>query len=143
MKFTSVLGCLSLLSLPFALAETLSYDTTYDASSGSLATVACSDGANGLLTRGFTTFGSLPKFPFIGGASAVTGWNSTGCGTCWQVDYTSNNTTTSINVLAIDVATAGFNVAEAAMNNLTNNLAVELGRITVTSTQVAASVCGL
>lgn len=40
--------------------------------------VACSDGANGLETKGYSTLGSLPNFPYVGGAPAVTGWNSAG-----------------------------------------------------------------
>lgn len=49
----------------------------------------------------------------------------------------------TISVLAVDVATAGFNVAEAAMNTLTGNQAEFLGRVTVTSVEVDASLCGL
>lgn len=46
-------------------------------------------------------------------------------------------------MLAIDVALNGFNIAEAALNTLTNGQAAFLGRITATATQVAASNCGL
>lgn len=145
MKFTSLLASLSLIALPTStLAVTLAYDTVYDNASGSLATVACSDGANGLLTRGFTTFGSLPKFPHIGAAAAVEGWNSKNCGTCWKLTYTNAaKVTRSINVLAIDHAGAGFNVALAAMNELTGGQGTQLGRIDVTSAPAAASACGL
>jgi hypothetical protein len=145
MKFFTILAPLALSVLPSIVsAVTLAYDTAYDKSSGSLTTVACSDGSNGLITRGFTTFGSLPKFPHIGAASAVTGWNSPNCGTCWQVTYVNGQgVSKSINVLAIDVAGAGFNVALSAMNELTGGNAVQFGRVDVTSKQVAASVCGL
>lgn len=143
MKFISLLAPLSLLP-SLALGVTLAYDTAYDNPSTSLTTVACSDGANGLITRGFTTLGSLPKFPHIGAASAVTSWNSTGCGTCWQLTYTNaTGGKKSINVLAIDVAGAGFNIALSAMNELTNGQAVQFGRVDVASKQVASSVCGL
>jgi hypothetical protein len=131
--------------LAFALAATpafgvtTSYDTTYDVASSSLANVACSDGSNGLLTKGYTTFGSLPKFPYIGGAAAVGGWNSASCGTCWALTYKGR----TVNVLAIDHANSGFNIGLNAMNALTNNQATQLGRIDVTAKQVAASVCGL
>ncbi|KAG5650738.1 hypothetical protein H0H81_011222 [Sphagnurus paluster] len=142
MKSTAIFTSLALL--PAALAVTLSYDSTYDNSGGSLATVACSDGPNGLLTAGYTTFGSLPSFPYIGGAAAVSGWNSPNCGTCWQLTYTnSKGAVTSINVLAVDHTNAGFNIALSAMNQLTGGQAVQLGRIDVTATQVASSVCGL
>ena len=130
---------LALLAAAPAFGVTLSYDETYDKSSGSLSTVACSDGSHGLLTKGFSTFGSLPHFPNIGGAAAIAGWNSASCGTCWQLTYNGK----SINVLAVDHADAGFNVAKGAMDTLTNGQAAALGRIDVTATQVAASACGL
>ncbi|CDO74206.1 hypothetical protein BN946_scf185043.g258 [Trametes cinnabarina] len=143
MQFTSftalILTFTALVSS--ACAVTVSYDQTYDNKSGDLHTVACSDGPNGLLTKGFTTFGSLPHFPNIGGAAAVAGWNSPNCGTCWKLTYA--GTGKSINVLAVDHTDAGFNIALEAMNTLTNNQGVFLGRIDVTATQVAASQCGL
>lgn len=58
--------------------EAVSYDTTYDNSGLDLLTVSCSDGSNGLVTKGYPTAGSLPDFPYIGGAPAVTGYNSAG-----------------------------------------------------------------
>jgi hypothetical protein len=144
MKFATLLSSVALVFSSFAHAVTVSYDTAYDAPGGSLATVACSDGANGLLTDGFTTFGSLPKFPYIGGAAAVAGWNSPNCGTCWQLTYTNpKGGKKSINVLAMDQATTGFNIALTAMNDLTGGLAAQLGRVDVVSKQVSASVCGL
>lgn len=123
----------------FAQTESLSYDTTYDDASLSLASVACSNGVNGLMTKGYTTLGSLPGFPNVGGAYTVTGWNSPACGTCYNLTYGD----TTISVLAVDVALDGFNLSEEAMNTLTGGLAVELGRVDVTSVQVDASVCGL
>ena len=118
---------------------TVSYDESYDSGSTSLANVACSDGTNGLLTKGFTTFSSLPHFPNIGGAAAIAGWNSASCGTCWQLTYNGK----SINVLAIDHADEGFNIALEAMNTLTGGQAQQLGRINASVKQVSASSCGL
>ncbi len=46
-------------------------------------------------------------------------------------------------MLAIDHAGAGFNVALAAMNTLTNNQGAALGRVNADATQVDASACGL
>ena len=138
MQFKAIALALLAIAAP-ALGVTLSYDEAYDNASASLATVACSDGANGLLTKGFSTFGSLPHFPNIGGAQAVAGWNSAACGSCWQLAYNGK----SINVLAVDHADAGFNVAKGAMDTLTNGQAAALGRIDVAATQVAASACGL
>ncbi|KAF7348149.1 hypothetical protein MSAN_01767800 [Mycena sanguinolenta] len=124
-----------------ALADTVAYDQTYDKASESMSAVACSNGVHGLEPK-YPTFGSLPKFPFIGAAGAVEGWDSANCGTCWQLTYAPTGVT--INVLAIDHAAAGtFNIALEAMNVLTDGQAVDLGRVTVTSKQVASSVCGL
>ena len=146
MKFLPLFPLLTLALLgPFTtLAIQVTYDTAYDNSGTSLTSMACSDGSNGLITRGYTTLGSLPKFPHIGGAYVVTGWNSASCGTCWSLTYTNaqgNNTT--INVLAIDVAKSGFNIALSAMNELTNGNAIQIGIVNVTSVSVPSSVCGL
>lgn len=124
-----------------SMSPTVSFDNTYDNHSGSLATVACSDGVNGLLTKGFSTFSSLPNFPNIGGASVVAGWNSASCGSCWQLTWAP--TGRSINVLVVDHADDGFNLSQEAMDQLTNGQAVQLGRIDATAVQVAPSACGL
>ncbi|TFK45625.1 Cerato-platanin-domain-containing protein [Heliocybe sulcata] len=139
MQFLLALISLAAAVMPFAQADTVSYDTTYDNSGQSLSTVACSDGPNGLMSKGYTTFGSLPDFPYIGGAAAVASWDSPNCGTCWQLTYNGK----SINVLAVDHADSGFNIAEEAMNDLTDGQAVFLGRIDAVATQVDASQCGL
>lgn len=95
--------------------------------------------ADGLLTKGYGTQSSLPSFPRVGGASVIAGWNSASCGTCWALTYGEN----TINVLAIDSAVEGFNIAQAAMDQLTGGQSVQLGRIDAGYTQVAASDCGL
>ncbi|KAF8968305.1 Cerato-platanin-domain-containing protein [Flammula alnicola] len=142
MKLTSIFVPLALIP-SFISALTVSYDPAYDNAGQSLATVACSDGANGLLTRGFTTFGSLPNFAHIGGAPAVTGWNSPACGTCWQLTYkNAQGVSTSLNITAIDVATPNYNIALSAMNTLTGGQAVALGRVTITAVQVPTTGCG-
>ena len=102
-------------------------------------------------------FGDLPHFPYIGGAQAVTGmlrrsealqlahlwmrigYNSPNCGSCWQLTYKDN----TINILAVDYAASGFNIAEEAMNALTDGQAVELGHVEVYYKEVSPSVCGL
>lgn len=143
MKLSVLLASFLLMS-PSALAVTLSYDAEYDNASRSLAQVACSDGVNGLMTAGFSTLGNLPKFPFVGGTDNVAGWNSPQCGTCWKLTYTDGKgVTRSINVLAVDHASAGWNVATKAMNALTGGQAIPLGRINVSQVKVAKSQCGL
>jgi len=138
------------ISLPFVAyaaavnALTASYDTTYDNRNGSLATVACSDGPNGLLTQGYKTFGDLPSWPSIGGGPAVTGWNDVDCGSCYNLTYTNpKGVAKTISVLIIDVATPDYNIAKGALNELTNNQAEFLGRVKVTAAKVPDSLCGL
>lgn len=142
MKFTAAVSALALALVPAVLAQssvTVAYDETYDNGSQSLSTVSCSDGTYGLETKGYTTFSSLPDFPNIGAAAAVSGWGSAECGSCWELEYNGN----TIYVLAIDHAADGFNIALAAMNTLTDNQGTFLGRVTATATQVDASQCGL
>jgi hypothetical protein len=142
MQFTYALISLA-LAASSALAAQVTYDQVYDQSSGSLETVACSNGPNGLLTRGYSTFGDLPSFPNIGGASAVTGWNSPKCGSCWQLTFTNAyGGTNSINVTAIDYTASGFNIALTAMNSLTDGNAVQDGVVQVDSHEVDPSGCG-
>ncbi|KAK1233372.1 hypothetical protein PQX77_003483 [Marasmius sp. AFHP31] len=136
MKF--FVAAVALLTTSVAAVQ-LQYDNHYDDSGASLATTACSDGQNGLLTRGFSTFGSLLRFPYIGAVDAIGGWNSPQCGSCWRVTYNGK----SINVLGVDHAGNGFNVAQAAMDDLTNGQAVNLGNIQVDAVQTSASDCGL
>ncbi|KLU85238.1 SnodProt1 [Magnaporthiopsis poae ATCC 64411] len=162
MQFSNILSIFALASA--ASAVSVSYDTGFDDGSRSLTAVSCSDGPNGLMSRfGWQTQGQIPRFPYIGGAPAVGGWNSPGvsvfftslsfqdiakerlrlthikkCGTCWRLSWNGR----SINVLAIDRA-AGFNIALDAMNALTNGQAVNLGRVEADAQQVDASQCGL
>ena len=143
MKFATIAAATLAFALPtFAQSQQkVTYDNYYDDSAFSLDGVACSNGANGLITKGYTTLGSLPDFPYVGGASAVTGWDSPACGTCWQLTWSTNNVT--INVLAVDYCAEGFNISEEALNALTGGQAYDRGSVEVTATQVDASVCGL
>ncbi|KAJ5925028.1 Cerato-platanin [Penicillium verhagenii] len=121
----------------------VSYDQKYDVGTSSLNTVACSDGTNGLESDDYTTFGSLPTFPMIGGAPTIDGWNSSACGTCYQLHFQSGKIDETINILAIDAASGGFNIGLTAMNRLTNGQAENLGRVTATYVEVDGSVCGI
>jgi len=140
----SSLIVLATLALP-AFAQTyvsVAYDTTYDNSAQSMDTVACSNGVYGLASA-YPTFGSVPNFPYIGGAPAITGWDSSSCGTCWELTYSAGNIDETIYVTAIDVGSDGFVLSEEAMNTLTNGNAVAFGRVSATVTQVDPSSCGL
>lgn len=135
----------TLFALPaVVLGVSLSFDPIYDNRSGSLTSVACSDGPNGLIPRGFNTFGQLPGFPNIGGVPAIAGHGSSNCGSCWQVTYTNpQGARKSINILGIDTGFSGFNIALEAMNDLTNGQAENLGRINVDAVQLDPTACGL
>ena len=49
----------------------------------------------------------------------------------------------SINILAVDHAAEGFNIAQAALDQLTGGRAVEVGRVDAAWAEVAANACGL
>ncbi|OCK89427.1 Asp f 13-like protein [Cenococcum geophilum 1.58] len=143
MKFSNVLSSLALGFSYLALsaqAITVSYDTGYDNASRSLTDVSCSDGANGLITKyGWQTQGQIPHFPYIGGYEGVASWDSAQCGTCWSLTFNGK----IIYVLAIDHTAAGFNIAEAAMNDLTGGNAEQSGRVDATFAQVGSSYCNV
>lgn len=137
MQFSTVTTLLAIFSAASSIS--VSYDTGYDDGSRSLTAVSCSDGSNGLITKGFNTQSSLPSFPLIGGASTIAGWNDGNCGSCYTLTFNGK----SINVLAIDHANEGFNIAQAAMDQLTGGQALQLGRIDAQWTQVDKTICGL
>ncbi|KAH8987209.1 Cerato-platanin [Lactarius akahatsu] len=140
MKLTSTIISLAAL-FSVASADNVRYNTFYDNPQMSLNNVACSNGPNGLITKGFTTFGSLPTFPDIGGVYAVKGWNSPLCGSCWKLTY--KGTGNWIHVIAIDTISDGFDLSLRAMDFLTNGKARELDLINAQATQVDKSFCGL
>lgn len=137
MKFTSTIISLAAL-FSVASADIVRYNTFYDNPGTSLNDVACSNGDNGLVTKGFATFGSLPSFPAIGGVFAVSGWNSPECGSCWELTYNGK----SIYVTAIDTISDGFDISLEAMNILTSNQAQQLDSIDAYAKQVGACFCG-
>ncbi|KAI5856886.1 Cerato-platanin [Tricharina praecox] len=143
MQFTSAL---LFFASTFAVASagtpaSVRYDTTYDTSSQSTLTLACSDGANGLYTKGYETLGELPSFPNVGAAAVITGWNSAQCGTCFKLYYQGK----TVYITGVDVASGGtgFVLSRAAMNTLTGGLATQVGTVTADYAQVASSFCGL
>jgi hypothetical protein len=123
MHFTApALTFLSVLA-PLAHAVTLSYDPGYSQGDRSLNVVSCSDGSNGLITRyGWSKQSDIPRFPYIGGSFDIAGWNSPSCGQCYSVEYAP--TGKKVFILAIDHVAQGLNVAQKAMDELTNNQAV-------------------
>ncbi|KAJ2917969.1 hypothetical protein MD484_g2462, partial [Candolleomyces efflorescens] len=84
--FTTVTVLIALLGGSAVDATQIVYDDGLCTSTRSTLTVSCSTGANGLFTRGFTTFAALPGFPAVGGFPGV-GFNSTNCGACFEVSF--------------------------------------------------------
>lgn len=142
----AVLG-LATSAFSYTVTYTVSYDTIYDHGQNSLNNVACSNGEYGLITAGYTTFDSLPTFPYIGGAPQILSWNSRYCGTCWELTYTNaDGVSTSLNITAVDTgdhSLEGFNISLEGMDLLTNGRARSLGRVPIAAARMPKSACGL
>ncbi|OJD19517.1 hypothetical protein AJ78_00488 [Emergomyces pasteurianus Ep9510] len=121
--------------------KTVAYDEAYDNSNLDLLTTTCSDGSNGLVTRGFSVAGDLPIFPRVGAAFSIESWNSSNCGKCYKLRF--EGTGVELPVIAMDHTVNGFNVAKAAMNELTGGRAAELGRVDMTVTEASSGDCGM
>lgn len=137
---TVVISLVAAATTAFAqISDTVAYTSTYDDPNLSTLNLACSDGINGLATKGYPTLGSLPKFPFIAASSQIAGWNSVNCGKCYAVTYG----TKTVNVIAVDRAVNGFVMSKGAMDELTGGQAAMLGRIQANWVEAPASACGL
>lgn len=136
---TIVVSLIAAATTAFAQnTATVAWEGSYDNGSLSTSNVACSDGINGLSTKGYATLGALPKFPFVGASSQVSGWNSDKCGKCYSVTYGP----TTINIIAVDRSVDGFVLSKAAMDALTGGQAAALGRVTATWAEAPQSACG-
>ncbi|EJD54753.1 immunomodulatory protein [Auricularia subglabra TFB-10046 SS5] len=139
MRVLSVLAtALSASGIAFATTGAVSYDEAYDNAKLSTRSIACSDGSNGLATKGYKAIGALPSFPNVGGIPAIAGWNSPKCGTCWRLTYGTRN----ITFTAIDKAQT-INVSRAALDKLTGNQAAMLGHVQAVYQQVSSKYCGI
>ena len=139
MYISSLVPAFVFVGVALAQTQRAGFDTVYDNPNGDMNTVSCSTGLNGLSSR-FPTFGSLPTFPNIGGSSAIAGFGSAECGSCWQITFPTTNNT--IIVTAIDHAGDGFNLSQEALDALTNGNAVALGTVQVNAVEVDRSLCG-
>ena len=107
----------------------------------SLNIVACSNGPNGMITKGFTTFNSLPTFPNIGGGFTVGGWGSAECGSCWKLTYPT--TGGIIYATAIDTVFSGFDLSvEAVEALLLGAVPASFSEIDVEALEVSPTFCG-
>ncbi|KAG2129127.1 Cerato-platanin [Suillus clintonianus] len=143
MKFTLIVSLLSALTLPaFAIPADVTWDGTYSNPDASLNIVSCSDGKNGLLAKGYTTFSSLPSFPNIGGMPGTI-WNSTLCGSCWSLKYTTpSGNQTTVYVTAVDNAFT-YNISPQAFDELTEGTGFEIGKVRARALRVPDARCGM
>jgi len=144
MKFSVIAATLLSVIAPIASASTAAWDSVYDSPSTSTLSVACSDGANGLWTKGYKKLGDIPRFPNVAAVPTVAGWNSPNCGKCFSITYTVTGKT--IYVVGVDTSRSSgdFVLSKAALNTLTGGLADQLGRVPVTWSQLASGAkCGM
>ncbi|KAI9366921.1 Cerato-platanin [Zopfochytrium polystomum] len=142
MQFSAILASLALLvstatASPLARRDQVSvaYNDYYNRNSTlPLTAVACSNGVNGLLKKGYTDIRSLPGYasaaPYLGS------WNSPKCGQCYKVSYSDK----FVYVIAVDVADS-FVMGQYAMNVLTGGQAYDLGRVPATAVEAPQSAC--
>lgn len=114
------------------------FDTAYDDAGLSLTTVTCSNGENGLVTKGYNTIGDLPT-QNVGGAPTIKAFNDPNCGACYSLTYKNE----TVYVMAIDTAVNQFNVAQKVLDKLTNGHAQDFGSVAVEYEQVDGQKCGL
>ncbi|KAI9353024.1 rasp f 13 [Zopfochytrium polystomum] len=142
MQFTTILATIALLAStgtasPLSRRDqvTVAYNDYYNRSSTLLLTaVACSNGSNGLLKKGYTDIRSLPGYaaaaPYLGT------WNSPKCGQCYKLSYKDK----FVYVIAVDVADS-FVLGQDAMDVLTDGQAYELGRVPATAEEAPQTSC--
>ncbi|KAI9573948.1 snodprot1 [Boletus coccyginus] len=148
MKLFAVAAVLGLATPVFSYTEAYiaSYNTFYDHGQDSLGDTSCAHGEHGLLTHGYTTFGDLPTFPYIGGSPMILSSNSPYCGTCWELTYTDSfGDSTSLNFTAIDAGhdSETFTISLEAMDFLTHGDGRILDTIPITVARKPKGACGL
>jgi len=125
-------------------ASTLKWDNNYNKNSNlPLTSFACSDGANGLITKfndpSLTTTklsGKLRPGVFLAASPLIPSWNSPNCGKCYRV----RSGTKWFLFVAIDVATPAIVSGQDAFSTLASPNA---GYITVYQTELPLTSCYL
>ncbi|EPS35891.1 hypothetical protein H072_10655 [Dactylellina haptotyla CBS 200.50] len=141
MKFTTIATA---LFVAVASATELKYDTNFDYSTNlPLTSFACSDGANGLITKtGAQNAQQLkaklkPNTYIVAGG--IQGWNSPNCGQCWRAR--APNGVTAQFVL-IDKATPPYIVGGTEMFKLLSpSKTLQEGHVTVYVTELSRDAC--
>lgn len=111
----------------------LAYDDGLCQASRSLNTVSCSTGENGLITKGYTTFSSLPGYPALAGLPGV-GFNSPNCGKCYEMWFSGTGrasqvtavTSSGVDDQAILCTTEFLALTGFTRDNVPANVTIEL-----------------
>lgn len=117
----SIVLAFAITIVPTALAQSyplipLAYSTIYDEPSTLVTILTCGEQLKAL---GYTTLGSLPGYPYIGGSANVTDGDasSPNCGECALINFAGAFAT----VLLVDHADEGIVVSEEVMQWLAPN----------------------
>ena len=97
-----------------------------------MSTLACSSWA---AKNNYKTLKDVPNFPYVGGAYVA----PANCGDCYSIF--DEQTGKLIDVTVVDAAGTGFVISLAALNNVTNGNAVNLGSIQADVGSVPNSRC--
>ena len=118
------------------------YDVTwtsrYDNKHGDTNGVTCNTGSHGLALT-YPHFRNFPDFPYIGGAWNAK-FNSSFCGSCWNLTNLKNHKTISVTVM--DYARSGYNISREAYKKL-NGGRVGSGTLKAEAKQVDGKYCGM
>jgi hypothetical protein len=126
-----------------AVATDLRYDSNFDyVKNLPLTSFACSDGANGLITKtGAQTLGQLKSKlrpnTYVA-AGGISGWNSPNCGQCWKGRAPNG---ASLQFVLIDKATPSVVMGEEAFKILSPSKTLQEGHITIYVTQLPRASC--
>lgn len=140
---TAILSC-AMLASP-AEATVLKYDPLYDYSTNTpLNLFACSDGANGLITRYKVNTlqqlrAKLKSNVHVAAMASIAGWNSVRCGECYRVRNPKNNKT--LKIVAVDRSTPAVVAGTLPFKTLSPSGSLDEGSLIVYLTALPASDC--
>lgn len=107
----------------------------------SLETVACSNGANGIMVKyGMTTLDQL--FPYVTASSFAT-WNSPNCGGCYQLNYKGKSIKITVidQCQMIDGYSTHFDLSREAFEEISGNEGIHTGHFIATYSKISSGHC--
>ncbi|KAH7303670.1 Cerato-platanin [Stachybotrys elegans] len=146
MKLCNIIAAMAFLVSP-AVAATLRHDASYNfATNLPLTSFACSDGANGLITKYRVQNVAqlrqrLRPNIYIAASPSIPGWNSPQCGSCFKARNPQNNK--SITFVGVDTSRNTGNVVTGgdAFRNLSPSGSLAEGHLTVYITTLPTRDC--